>query len=80
MRWKIETPIRQTRSSQPNVRSIRERRKDSSADAATKGLSPDRIREMYAATKIAHRPLDLSTESEEEEKYMQQPKGGAHAS
>ena len=44
------------------------------------GLSPEGIREVYAATKVAHRPLDLSTEPEEEEKHMQQPKGHAHAS
>ena len=31
MRWKIEPSIRQTRSSRPNARSLRERRKDSSA-------------------------------------------------
>ena len=44
------------------------------------GLLPDGIREVYAATKVAHRPLDLSTEPEEAEKHMQQPKGRAHAS
>ena len=43
-------------------------------------LSPEGIREVYAAIKVAPRPLDLSTELEEEEKHMQQPKGRAHAS